>query len=184
MSTWLVALVGGIGSLLTWLIAYAGRVAAVRREIAANDRALAVIDDHLETCVADDTLRLRRELRDISETLNQGNLFWSGHHGEQIARAKERALHAYRDQERTARTQEAEIGAREGRLHGLVRVWGANHFGLNAPKRVKPIVDAWASPVTRHLSNPADPGIEVDDPRKRTVETTVADLGRDPKTLT
>lgn len=184
MSSWLIAIVGGaVGTVLAWLIAYAGRVAAVGREVAANDRALLVIDDHLETWVADDTVRLRRELRDISETLNKEDLFWSGHHGAQIAQAKERALHAYRDQERTARSQEAEIGAREGRLHALVRAWRTLDFGLKAPERVRPILDAWAAPVTRHLSA-ADPPLEINDPRQRTVETTLADVGRDSKALT
>jgi hypothetical protein len=100
--TWLVALIGGsVGSVLTWLIAYAGRIALVKREVEANDRALRVIDDHLRTWVEDDTVRLRRELHVITEALNKANLFWSGHHGDQIAQAKERALHRYRDQERT-----------------------------------------------------------------------------------
>jgi hypothetical protein len=181
--TWLIALI--TGSVLTWLIAYAGRIPLVRREIDANDRALGVIDGHLVTWVTDDTVRLRRHLRDISETLNkEGNLFWSSHHGQQIALAKEGALHAYRDQERTARSQQAEIGAREGRWHSIYRAWKKRPFGLKAPERVKPVLDAWAAPVTRHLSNPAEPAVEVDDPRKRTVESTLADLGSDPKALT
>lgn len=183
MTTWLVAIVGGgIGTVLGWLIAYAGRLTALGREIAANDRALRVIDDHLETWVADDTVRLRRELREISETLNKSNLFWSGHHGQQIALAKERALQAYRDQERTARSQEADIGAREGRWHSPVRAWKRRDFGLTAPERVKPVLDAWATPVTRHLGE-RDPPLEIDDPRKRTVESSLTDLDADPKGL-
>jgi hypothetical protein len=184
MTTWLVALVGGgVGSVVAWLIAYAGRIASVKREIAADDRALRVLDDHLETWVADDTVRLRWELRAISEALNKRNLLWSGEHGFQIAQAKEKALQSYRDQERTARTHEAEIAAREGRLHNLVRAWTFHPFGLTAPDRVRPILDAWAAPVTRHL-NAGDPPREIDDPRKRTVESTLADLGDDPKALT
>jgi hypothetical protein len=107
----------------------------------------------------------------------------SGEHGVQIARAKERALQAYRDQERTARSQEADIGAREGRLHALVRAWKSLDFGLTAPERVRPILDTWAAPVTRHLSE-NDPPLQIDDPRKRTVETTLADISGDPKALT
>jgi hypothetical protein len=145
VTTWLVALVGGaVGSVVTWLIAYAGRVSAVKREVAANDRALRVLDDHLETWVGDDTVRLQRQLHEISEELNKRNLLWSGEHGFQIALAKEKALQSYRDQERTARSQEAEIGAREGRLHSLVRAWTSQPFGLTAPDRVRPILDAWA----------------------------------------
>jgi hypothetical protein len=185
MTTWLVAIVGGaVGTILGWLLGWGGRVAAVGREVKANDRALRVEDDHLETWVADDTLRLRRELRNITETLNTSNLLYSGHHGQEIARAKERALQAYRDQERTARSLEAEIAAREGWLHSLVRAWCTIPFGLTAPDRVKAILDEWAASVTRHRGNPAEPGVEVDDPRKRTVETTKADLANDSKALT
>lgn len=182
MPTWLLALIAG--SILTWLIAYAGRVAMVKREVEANDRALRVIDDHLRTWVEDDTVRLRRELGDISETLNkEGNLFWGGHHGKQIGQAKERALQAYRDQERTARSQEAEIGARESQRHSLYRAWKKRPFGLTAPEKVKPILDVWAAPVSRHLADPQEKPREIDDPRKRTVESTLADLEGDPKAL-
>jgi hypothetical protein len=182
--TWLLALIAGAA--LTWVVAYAGRVALVRREVKANDRALAGIDAHLRTWVEDDTVRLRRELRDISETLNKEKLYWSGHHGEQIALAKERALHAYRDQERTARSQEADIRARETTRHALYRRLTKRPFGLTAPEDVKPIIDAWAVPVTRHLSDPEheESHVQVDDPRKRTIESTLSDLEKDPKALT
>jgi hypothetical protein len=180
--TWLLALIAG--SVLTWLIAYVGRITMIKREVEANDRALRVIDDHLRTWVEDDTVRLRRELRDISETLNkEGNLFWGGHHGGQIGQAKERALQAYRDQERTARSQEAEIGARESQRHSIYRAWKKRAFGLEAPEQVKPILDAWAAPVSRHLANPKQKALEIDDPRKRTLESTRADLKGDPKAL-
>jgi hypothetical protein len=45
--------------------------------------------------------------------MNKRNLFWGGHHGEQIAQAKERALQGCRVQEHTSRSQEAEIRADE-----------------------------------------------------------------------
>jgi hypothetical protein len=182
MPSWLLALIAG--AVLTWVVAYASRVALVKREVEANDRALDVLDDHLTTWVEDDTVRLRRELREISEAFNELNLFWGGHHGEQIALAKERALHAYRDQERTARSQEADIRARETTRHLIYRKCKKRPFGLTAPARLRPIIDAWAAPVRRHLSDAADPPVEVDDPRKRTVESTLADLASDPDALT
>jgi hypothetical protein len=185
MPTWLVAILGGgIGAVLSWLIAYAARVAAVRREIAANDLALRLLDDHLDTWVEDDTVRLRRELKDISETLNKENLFWSGEHGERIAQAKERALQTYRDQERTARSHEAEIRGREGWWHSRLRAAKNDPFGLTAPDRVRPILDEWAAPVGRHLSGPDELPIEIDDPRDRTVEATLEELAGDPRALT
>jgi hypothetical protein len=185
MTTWVVAVVGGaVGTVLAALIAYAARVAAVGREVAANDLALRILDDHLETWVEDDTVRLRRELQAISETLNKENLFWSGTHGEQIAHAKERALQSYRDQERTARSHEAEIRGRESWLHNLWRAVKHNPFGLSAPERVRPILDRWAAPVGRHLSGEDELPVEIDDPRSRTIETTLEELAGDVSALT
>jgi hypothetical protein len=182
--TWLLALIAG--SVLTWLSAYAARVTMVKREVEANDRALGVIDDHLQTWVEDDTVRLRRELRGITEAANKKNLLRSGEHGQRIAQAKERALQAYRDQERTARSQEAEIGSRESQRHSLYRAWKKRPFGLTAPERVKPIIDEWAAPVTRHFADPEQEGaqLEIDDPRNRTIESTLTHLADDPKALT
>jgi hypothetical protein len=178
---------GAIGVLLTWVAAFWVRMSRIGREIEANDRALGVIDDHLETWVCDDTVRLRRELGEISERMNPQNLFWSGTHAKHLALAKEAALHAYRDQERTARSQEAEISAREGRLHGLVRLWRFEPIGLQAPDRVRPILNAWAAPVTRHIARDVPTGdkpFEINDPRRHNVETTLADLAADPYSLT
>jgi hypothetical protein len=143
-----------------------------------------LLDNHLETWVEDDTVRLRRELETISEALNEENLYWSGTHGEQIARAKERALQRYRDQERTARSHEADIGLREGWWHSRIRDAENKPFGLTAPERVRPILDKWAAPVGRHLSGADELPEEIDDPRDRTIESTLHDLEGDPSALT
>jgi hypothetical protein len=130
-------------------------------------------------------VRLRRELRGISEAANKENLYGGGEHGQRIAQAKERALQAYRDQERTARSREAEIRARESQRHSLYRAWKKRPFGLAAPERVKPSIDQWAAPVIRHLSDPEqEEALKIDDPRERTVESTLSDLAKDPKALT
>jgi hypothetical protein len=55
----------------------------------------------------------------LREHLNAKNLFYSSKYGHLVGLAKERALHAYRDQERTAQAHAAEIQARKGQLHGL-----------------------------------------------------------------
>jgi hypothetical protein len=181
MPSWLLALFAG--AVLTWLVAYASRLALVKRDVAANDRALGHLDDHLTTWVEDDTVRLQREVRQITEEMNTRNLMYSGEHGGQIARAKERALHAYRDQERTARSSEADIKGRETTRHALYRWWRKRPFGLTAPNAVRPIIDAWAAPVKRHLANPAEAPLRVDDPRTRTVKSTLAALENNPGAL-
>jgi hypothetical protein len=181
--SWLLALIAG--AVLTWLVAYGSRVALVEREVEANDRALDVLNDHLSTWVEDDTVRLRRELRAITEEMNKRGLLWSGEHGFRIALAKERALQTYRDQERTARSNEADIRGRETTRHSLYRQWKSRPFGLTAPDQVKPIIDAWAAPVRRHLSNPkVDQPRAIEDPRNRSVQSTLDDLASNPDALT
>jgi hypothetical protein len=182
--TWLLALIAG--ATLTWLVAYAGRVALVKREVEANDRALRVLDDHLTMWVLDDTVRLQRELYDITEELNKKNLFGGGHFVQRLTRAKERALQTYRDQERTARSQEADIRAQETQRHSLYRAGKKRPFGLTAPEDVKPILDAWAAPIRRHLPDPEhqESHLLVDDPRKRTVQSTLSELEKQPNSLT
>jgi hypothetical protein len=94
-----------------------------------------VLDDHLTTWVEDDKVRLQRELHAITEDMSGQNLLYSGEHGVQIARAKERALHTYRDQERTARSQEADIRGRETTRHDFYRRWKKRPCGLTAPAK-------------------------------------------------
>ncbi len=190
--TVLIALAAGAtGSVVTAAIAYGVRIARVRREIDANERALRLLDIHLESWVNDETLLLRRDLAHITnsmvadpETGRERNLLWSGEHGYQIARAKEAALHRYRDQERTAQSHAADIVAREGSVHALARWWSTiPEPALRAPACVRPVLDRWAAPVRRHLSGEADEPLAIDDPRLRTVEKTLTALDGDPKAL-
>lgn len=176
---------GAIGAVLTGLIAYGSRLLRIGAEVEANDRALRILDRHLETWVADATVDLVRELRDVRNELNKRGLFNSGEYGYQIGLRKEQALHRYRDQERTAQAQADEIRAREGRLHALVRAWKytALSVDLTAPERVLPVLDQWAAPVTRHLGANDEPCALDSDPRHRTVESTLAWLAKDPKAL-
>jgi hypothetical protein len=71
---------------------------------------------------------------------------------------------------------------RESQRHSRYRAWKKRPLGLTAPEEVKPILDAWAAPVSRHLDRKQKP-LRIDDPRKRTVESTLDDLRDDPKAL-
>jgi hypothetical protein len=47
------------------------------------------------------------------------------------------------------------------------------------------VANVWAATETRHLADPEQGAqLEIDDPRNRTVESTLADLAGDPKALT
>lgn len=109
---------GAIGSLITAVIAFGARIARIGREIDANDRAMRNIDDHLERWVSDATIKLVRDLRTTRNELNKEGLFNSGEYPHRIGLVKEAALHAYRDQENTARSQAAEIRARKAAYTG------------------------------------------------------------------
>lgn len=189
MSTLLAALAGGaIGVLLTWL----ARLTVIGREIAEHDRALAALDEDLESWVADETVKLRRELQRISnsmvadpETREERNLLWSGEHGYQVSLAKEHALEAYRNEERRTKRAAAELRAQENWAHTLARRRRGRQraFELQAPGRARPLLDRWAAPVTRHSSSKTDRPLLIDDPRNRTIESTLAELDLDPKAL-
>jgi hypothetical protein len=180
---WVIIAAGAVGSLITALLAFGARLMRLGAEIEANDRALRILDRHLETWVSDATIDLVRQTQRIREDLNKRGLLHSGTFGYQIALAKELALHTYRDQERTAQSQADEIRAREGRLHGLVRAWRyrALDVDLRAPERVLPILDRWAAPVTQHNAPPRPLD---SDPRARTVQATLEYLDARPNALT
>jgi hypothetical protein len=185
-STVLLALAAGaIGSIVTAVLALGGRIARIRREIDANDRAIRNIDEHLERWVADSTIDLIRTLRRIRGELSGRGAFHSGEYAHLIGLAKEEALHWYRDQETTALSQAADIRAREGALHGLVRAWKfSGDFELRAPQAVKPVLDRWAAPATQHLSESDEPQPLESDPRTRTIKSTVEYLDEHPDALT
>lgn len=126
--------------------------------------------------MCDSTVDLIRETRALRDDLADENLLNSGEYVKQIGRAKERALHRYRDQERTAQSQADEIRAREGRLHAFVRAWRFETLDLDlqAPALVLPVLDRWAAPISRHLGETGSPMPLESDPRTRTVESTLA----------
>jgi hypothetical protein len=119
-----------------------------------------------------------------AECARENHAFFSGEYPTQIGRAKERALQAYRDQERRAQDRAAEIRAREGTLHAYFRIWQRlPAVQLSAPERVLPVLQRWASPATQHMSATDEPTTMESDPRFRTIEQTLAYLDERPKAL-
>ncbi len=165
MSTWLVAIVGGVaGSMLTAVLAFGGKFLAARRAIEATDRFVHDRDEDLASWVSDRTLALEREIAEATERLNARKLFHSGTHGNAIARLKERALHEYRDQERQAQRDVAVARERETWAHSYWRGRDRHPFPtLTTPDRGRGILDVWRSSVTRH----GGPPVEVHDSTQR-----------------
>ncbi len=165
MSTWFVALLGGIsGSVVTAALAFGGRLLGARRRIEAHDRFVQDRDDDLASWVADRTLALERDIAQATEEFNARSLFHSGAHGAALARLKERGLHEYRDQERQARRDVALARERETWAHSFWRRRDSRPFPrLETPDGAKGILDVWRSSVTRH----GGPPIEVHDSTQR-----------------
>jgi hypothetical protein len=169
-----IALAAG-GAIATVLV-YVARLFAVPSEIAANDRAGRERDEDIDQWLADEHVRLKRELHRLREELNAENLFYSGEYGRRLNLAKEAEIHAYRDQEPQARRDVALIRDREHWPHGVWRQLTLQPAAqLTVPGRADEVLDAWATPPTKHLS-PGDHPPRLDDPRSRALEDVLAEV--------
>ena len=156
-----IALAGGsAGSILTLLV-------GVPAQVRDHDRLVAEYDDDLAQWVADEMVRLEREIeRHKNEMAGSGHLY-SGAYLRGIAHLKEAALHAYRDEERGAERKRAALNDVEGWRH---RAWRRVHPGrkplaaLSSPKEVEPLLDLWRREVPRDGDS-----APVSDPTKRSL---------------
>jgi hypothetical protein len=134
--------------------------------------------------VADEHPRLKRDLEEIRDRLNSRNLFYSGQHTFEVGREKERTLHFYRDQERQAQRDVARVRESEGWLHrGWRFLSGRRLPELTAPARVQPVLDSWRLPASRHLGEDETPP-PIDDPTRRTLDDTLAEVAAGTDALT
>jgi hypothetical protein len=176
MNDLVIALAGGaVGSLVTWGFGLAARWRAIPSEIEEHDRLARHRDEDLAQWVADDHLRLSRELSGIVVEKAAVGLLYSGSLASALNFAKERALHAYRDQERQALRFVDELAAQETWFHR--KQSRRSPLGLTAPRRVQPVLDRWRDPAWGQ-----PPGVVVlpfDDPTQRTLENTIAVLEPD-----
>ena len=176
------ALAGGaVGSAITLVAGLFVRASAVPREVVADDRMAAERDADLEQWVSDETLALRRRLHAVRGELNADGLLSSSEYPHRIGLAKERSLHAYRDQQRQEERDVARIFDREGWLHGGWRKLRRRpRYELRAPVRVEHALDVWRLPATRYLK-PGGEAHPIEDPTARTLEQTLATLADDSR---
>jgi len=172
---------GATGATLTILYGAVQRFRAVPGEVDEHDRLARARDDDLAQWVADDHMRLTREMRGISNQMaapgeGQGSQFHSGAHGRALAHAKERALHAYRDQEREAQRFVAALAAAEIWVHRDQRRQTDKESGLKltALARVQPVLDCWRSSTWGHP--PGVAAADVNDPTRRSLDSVLSDL--------
>jgi hypothetical protein len=83
-------------------------------------------------------------------------------------------LREYLDQQRFAKRDIAERYDRENWLHDAYRtVWRRPRYRLRAPDLASPVLNAWRTPLTKHLSENDVPQ-PIDDPTARTLAEAVA----------
>lgn len=136
-----------IGVLLTAFVALLVWLGRVPGDVEEHDRLTRDRDEDLATWVADEKLRVDLERDQILKELAARNAIFSGDRLWKLAKAKERALHAYRDQERQAYRFSAGLAGRERHAHRVYRRWTKRPFvQLTTPERARPILDLGASP--------------------------------------
>ena len=165
-------------------LAFGARLSAIPSECRANDRSVRERDEDLAQWVADEHVRLKRELNTLRDELAARGLFFSGAHTSGVALEKQRTLHSYRDQERQAKRDVAGIHDSERLLHRLWRFISRRRFpNLTTPQSVAPVIDAWRLPAKRHLG-PEETPPPFEDPTRRTLVETLAEVAAGTEALT
>jgi hypothetical protein len=141
--------------------------------VRTHNRLVGEYDDELGNWVADQSVRLQRELkrttRRFAESGSQGELA----HAEALAQVKEESLRAYRDSELAAKHRRAALRDSEGWQHDLWR-WMTVRGQippLRMPRKVKPLIDTWREPVSFGQIS-----VQVSDPTSRDVDDVLAEL--------
>lgn len=133
---------------IAFLAALFGAVVAltvkVPGDVRQHNRIVGELDEDLEAWVLDNDLRLKRELEAIRDDHNSRNTLYSSFRLQDQARAKERALQAYRDQERRAQRVRAELDMKEGIYHRGWRLVRRRPLpSLSTPSKAHPTLERW-----------------------------------------
>ena len=166
------AVVGGLTLALVLLLA------KVPHDVARHDRLLAERDEDLDSWLADTKLGLDRHLREITNDLVKQNLLYSGERNWRRVKAKEDALHRWRDEERGARRFRAELEERETLAHQFYRWY------LRRPRPLRPLeTPVAAAALIAHWRSPeyyeGSPVLQVDDPTQRTLASALEAIRRE-----
>jgi hypothetical protein len=163
------ALAGGaVGAALAAL-------ARVPVQVRAHNRLMGEYDEELGNWVADESVRVDRELKRTTRRFSEADRQGNQEHAQALAQVKEETLRAYRDSELAARNKRSALRDTEGWQHDLWR-WVTVRGQLpplRVPRKVKPIVDTWREPVSFGAVS-----AHVNDPTTRDLDEILAQLAR------
>lgn len=149
---------GAVGAIVAAALAQGGRATLAWREVASHDLDAVERNEQLVVWVDDRTRALVSEMQRIGEQSAAKGVHESGINGRALAEAKERALHEYRDEEWKTRADLAQLRAKEGAWHGLWRLLRRRPPpALTTDTAVRPFLNRWREPVTRHGTGSAVP---------------------------
>ena len=151
-------------------------LARVPSQVRAHDRLVGEYDEELGSWVADESVRLERELKRATRRFAESDETGDEAHARALAQVKEESLRAYRDSELAARNRRTALRDTEGWQHDLWRWVTARGQlpPLRMQRKVKPLVDAWREPVSL-----GDVSVEVNDPTTRGLDEILAELAQE-----
>lgn len=167
MEPFVAALAGG---------AVGAAVAALARipwMVRSHNRLVGEYDEELGNWVADESVRMQRELKRTTRRFAESGDEGGRAHAQALAQVKEESLRAYRDSELAAKHRRAALRDSEGWQHDLWR-WMTVRGQLpplRMTRKVKPLIDTWREPVSF-----GEISIQVSDPTSRDVDDILAEL--------
>jgi hypothetical protein len=132
-------------------------LARVPSQVRSHNRLVGEYDDELGNWVADESVRLERELKRATRRFAEADRTGEEAHARALAHVKEESLRAWRDSELAAKHRRAELRDTEGWQHDLWR-WVTVRGQLpplRTPRKVKPILDTWREPASVTLPRPS-----------------------------
>lgn len=148
-------------------------LARVPAQVRRHNRLVTEYDQELANWVADESVRLDREMKRTSRRFSESGREGERVHARALAQLKEESLRAYRDSELTAKQRRAALRDEEGWQHDLWR-WitvRGQLAPLRTPRKAQPILDTWREPASVGAAT-----VQVGDPTGRDLDEVLTAL--------
>jgi hypothetical protein len=148
-------------------------LARVPAQVRSHNRLVGEYDEELGNWVADESVRLQRELKRVTRRFAESDSRGETAHARALAQVKEESLRAYRDSLLTAEHKRRALRDSEGWQHDLWR-WVTVRGQLpplRVPRKVNPLIEAWREPVSF-----GEVSAQVSDPTRRDLDEILSEL--------